>query len=216
MSASKDSELTKPVRARRPYDTTLRRERAAETRERIVLAGCELLRKSSIRDWRALTIRAVAERAGVNERTVYRYFGTERGLRDAVMHRQEEDAGIELAGLQLMNIAEVTARLFDHLSSYPLERHTPLDPTLVDANQRRQDSLLEAVAAQSPAWDESDRKVAAAAFDVLWSVSSYERLVVDWDLSQEQAVAGTAWVINLVVDGIQRGHRPDRPDREKT
>src|SRR5581483_2680711 len=86
---------------RRPYDGSLRRERAAETRDRIVTAGSELLRLAPVRDWRGLTVRAVAERAGVNERTVYRHFGNERGLRDAVMKRQEEEAGIDLEGMHL-------------------------------------------------------------------------------------------------------------------
>jgi AcrR family transcriptional regulator len=58
------------VRPGRPYDGTLRRERAAETRERILDAGAELLHRSTVRDWKKLTVRAVAERAGVNERTI--------------------------------------------------------------------------------------------------------------------------------------------------
>src|SRR4029453_2711712 len=102
-------ELSTSVRARRRYDTTLRRQQAAGTRERIVAAGSELLHSSSIRDWRALTIRAVAERAGVNERTVYRHFVNEQGLRDAVMHRLEEEAGIDLTGLRLEEVADVAA-----------------------------------------------------------------------------------------------------------
>src|SRR5690606_23228727 len=63
------------ARPTRRYDSALRRERALATRARIVTAGCELLQASSLRDWRGVTIRAVAERAGVNERTVYRHFG---------------------------------------------------------------------------------------------------------------------------------------------
>ena len=35
--------MSEPVRARRQYDGTLRRQQAAETRERIVAAGSELL-----------------------------------------------------------------------------------------------------------------------------------------------------------------------------
>src|SRR5438552_1120883 len=101
-----------PVQTRRRYESALRRERAAETRDRIVSAGCDLLAASSIRDWRALTIRAVAERAGVNERTVYRHFVNERGLRDAVMHRLEQSVGIDLDTLALDDVAEVTARMF--------------------------------------------------------------------------------------------------------
>src|SRR3546814_2683945 len=80
--AAEVAEQSGGSRERRSYDSTLRRERAALTRDRIVAAGCELLQGSSIRDWRGLTIRAVAERAGVNARTVYRHLGNERGLQD--------------------------------------------------------------------------------------------------------------------------------------
>src|SRR5580698_7026905 len=105
-----------PVPTRRTYDGTLRRRRAAETRERIIAAGSELLHGSSVRDWRGLTIRAVADRAGVNERTVYRHFTNEQGLRDAVMQQFEDDAGIDLRGMQLEDVADVMARIFAHVS----------------------------------------------------------------------------------------------------
>ena len=124
--------MSKPARTRRRYDGTLRRKLAAGTRERIVAAGSTLLHRSPIRDWRALTIRAVAERAGVNERTVYRHFANERGLHDAVMHRLEEEAGIHLARLRLEDVADAAARIFEHVSSYPREPRPPLDPTLTE------------------------------------------------------------------------------------
>ena len=112
---------------------------------RIIAAGSELLHGSSVRDWHGLTIRAVAEKAGVNERTVYRHFVNEQGLRDAVMHEFEEEAGIDLRGMQLEDVADVTARIFAHVSSYPPDTRQPLDPTLLDAKQRQHDALLAAV-----------------------------------------------------------------------
>jgi len=194
--------------SRRPYNGARRREQAAETRDRIVSAGCELLHRSSIRDWRGLTLRAVAERAGVNERTVYRYFGNERGLRDAVMQREEEDAGIDLAGMQLDDIADIATRIFDHVSSYPTEPRTPLDPTLAEANQRQRDALLGAIAEHAHQWSPEDQTVAAAMFDVLWSVATYERLVVDWKVDQKRAIRGIAWVIELVEEAVRDDRGP--------
>ncbi len=149
MTTAKKSAPDPPVRPGRPYDGTLRREKAAETRERILVAGSELLHRSSVRDWKKLTVRAVAERAGVNERTVYRYFGSERGLRDAVMHRNEQEAGVDLAGMELEDIATVASQIFEHVSQYPREPRPPLDPTLVAAKGRQQDALLAAIEAQS-------------------------------------------------------------------
>jgi AcrR family transcriptional regulator len=197
-----------PSAPSRPYDGTLRRERAAETRERILVAASELLHRSSVRDWKKLTVRAVAERAGVNERTVYRYFGSEQGLRDAVMHRNEEDAGIALAGMGLEDIATVATQIFEHVSQYPREPRPLLNPTLADAKRRQKEALLGAVAAQTEEWSEEDRITAAAVFDVLWSVAAYERLVVDWDRDHERAIRGISWVIGLVEEAVREGRRP--------
>ena len=205
-----------PVRARRRYDSTRRRAQAARTRESIVTAAAELLRGSSVRDWRAVTVRAVAERAGVNERTVYRHFANERALRDAVLHRMEEDAGIDLAEMGLGDVADVAARIFRHVSAYPVDPRAPLDPTLVEANRRQHDALLAAVSDAAAAWPPADRAAAAAMFDVLWAVGSYERLVLDWQLDREDAIRAITWVIGLVEDAVRTGRRPphggDRPD----
>jgi AcrR family transcriptional regulator len=197
-----------PPSDRRRYDNTLRRERAAQTRERIVAAGAELVHEASIRDWRGVTIRAVAERAGVNERTVYRHFANERALRDAVMHRTEQEAGVDLTDLQLGDVADAAARIFEYVSSYPLEARPPLDPTLVDANRRQHDALLAAVKEHASRWPSDDRTIAAAVLDVLWAIGSYERLVTDWQLDRAEATRAITWAIGLVEQAVREGRRP--------
>ncbi len=197
-----------PPSDRRRYDNTLRRERAAQTCERIVAAGAELVHEASIRDWRGVTIRAVAERAGVNERTVYRHFANERALRDAVMHRTEQEAGVDLTDLQLGDVADAAARIFQYVSSYPLEARPPLDPTLVDANRRQHDALLAAVKEHASRWPSDDRTIAAAVLDVLWAIGSYERLVTDWQLDRGEATRAITWAIGLVEQAVREGRRP--------
>jgi AcrR family transcriptional regulator len=199
---------TAKIKTPRRYDSPVRRQRANETRERIVVAGCALLRSSSIGDWRALTIRGVAEEAGVNERTIYRYFGNERGFRDAVMHRLEQEAGIDLEGMGLEDVAGVAARILMHVSSYPLRPKPPLDATLTDAHQRQRSSLLGALEDWTAEWSESDRSGAAALLDVLWSVATYERLVTDWQMGREQAIRTVVWGIGLVQDAVRSGRAP--------
>jgi AcrR family transcriptional regulator len=197
-----------PAPPRRRYDSTLRRQRAFETRGRIVTAGCELLGASAIRDWHGVTVRAVAERAGVNERTVYRHFANERALRDAVMHRLEQQAGIDLEGLQLEGIADVARRIVTVVASHPLERHAPLDPTLTAAGRRQREALLRALESHTAGWTDADRSTAAAMFDVLWGVGAYERLAVDWGLDRDEAIAGITWVIGLLHDAVREGRAP--------
>jgi AcrR family transcriptional regulator len=205
-----------PARTRRRYDSTLRRERAARTRESIVTAATDILRRSDIRDWRGVTIRAVAARAGINERTVYRHFDNEQKLRDAVMHRLEVNAGIDLTRMRLEDIGDVAARIFGHVSSYPLKERGSLDPTLADANRRQHEALLDAVARGGESWSVSDQTLAAAVFDVLWGVASYERLVLDWQLHPDEAIRALRWAIGLVEAAIREGAGPPRDQRRAT
>jgi AcrR family transcriptional regulator len=199
-----------PAPTRRRYDNTLRRERAAQTRDRIVAAGAELLQDSSIRDWHAITIRGVAERAGVNERTVFRHFANERALRDAVMRRLEERSGIELTDLRLQDIGDATVAILEQVASHPLDARPALDPTLADANRRLHEALLGAVEDAAGDWSSADRTLAAAMFDVLWAVSSYERLVGDWQLDHDEATRAITWVIGIIEQSIVDGRRPPR------
>jgi hypothetical protein len=54
------------------------------------------------------------------------------------------------------------------------------------------------VAARAGTWSAEDRTLAAAVLDVLWSVASYERMVVDWQIEPAEATRGIRWVIGLV------------------
>ena len=196
------------ARPSRPYDGRLRRERAAETRERILDAGSELIHLSSVRDWKRLTVRAVAERAGVNERTVYRYFGSERGLRDAMLERNQQEAGIELEGMRLEDVATVAARILDHVAQYPREPPPALDPTLVAAKDRQHQSLLDAVASEVGRASGPRQMTVAAVLDALWSVATYERLVDAWSIDHDEAVSAITWVIGLVEAAVRNGDLP--------
>jgi AcrR family transcriptional regulator len=170
-----------------------------------VEAGCRLLRRSSIQDWRALTVRGVAEEAGVNERTVYRWFGDEQGLRDAVMHRLEEDSGIDLDGLALEDVSTAARRILGHVAQYPMRTRPALDPTLAEAGRRQREALFSAVAARSAGWTDQERRSVAALLDVLWSVGTYERLVADWELDADEAIAAVTWAIGLLTDAVIEG-----------
>jgi AcrR family transcriptional regulator len=196
----------------RRYESPVRREQVAETRERIIQAGAALLHDRAVWNFDALTVRDVAARAGVNERTVYRHFAGERELRDAVFARLEEESGLVLEDIELDSLQAFTERLLEYVSSFPLEPRAISDPTLMVAHDRQRDALMGAVQRASTRWSERDRTVAAAMLDVLWNVASYERLVADWELDPKDAVAGVTWVIGLVEDAIRSGNRPRRQE----
>jgi len=202
--------MSKAAGKRRRYDSPLRRKRAAETRDRIIEAGVELLRGFPVWNWRALTVRAVAKRARVNERTVYRHFANERELREAVLAQQQQEAQVELEGLALEDLQDVTTRILEYVSAFPIEPRTVLDPTLRAAGKRQREALLAAVAPATGDWTRRDRTLAAAMLDVLWSIAAYERLVADWQLDPKEAIRGITWLMGLVEDAIREGRGPAR------
>jgi AcrR family transcriptional regulator len=195
--------------ARRRYDSPVRRQQTAATRARIVAAGSELVHEFDTWDWDALTFRAVAERAGVGERTVYRHFPTERHLHDAVMARLEEEAGVTYEGLTLDELAAITARVFSSRRSFAAREAVaePADPTFVAVDGRRRDALLHAVTQARPTWSDRERRTTAALLDVVWNMPAYERLVGAWNLSGDEATEAITWLISLVTDAVD----DDRP-----
>ncbi len=192
------------IGSRRRYDNRARQEKAAQTRERIVAAGSELVHEFDTWNWRDLTFKAVAERAGVGERTVYRHFPTERHLHDAVMQRLESEAGVSYEDVDLANLAETTARVFASLQRFSVRESvpTPDDPTFVSVDQRRRDALLRAVAESAAGGSETHQRMIAGLLDVLWSPASYERLVGLWGLDSTDATGAIEWLMAKVVAAI--------------
>ena len=194
--------------SQRRYDNSRRREAAAQTRQRIIDAGCEVARESDVRDWRGVTMAAVAERAGVSERTVYRHFGSEAALRRGVIDAIQQRAGIDLEGLRVGAIADVAALIFGQVAAFRTVGATDVDPTLSAAGERQRQALSAAVAKAAPGWDEHQHRAAAAALDVLWSPAAYERLVRDWTLDPDAATAALTWVVRLVERAVSEGPPP--------
>ena len=195
---------------RRRYDNRARAEKAAQTRERIIAAGSELVHTFDSWNWRDLTFRSVAERAGVGERTVYRHFPTERHLHDAVMQRLESEAGISYEDVDLDNLGEVTARVFASLQRFSVRESvdTPRDPTFVGVDARRREALLRAVTASAPRWSQAEQRITAGLLDVLWNLPSYERLVGLWGVDGAAATDAVNWLTVKVIDAVEKDDPP--------
>jgi hypothetical protein len=69
--------------------------------------------------------------------------------------------------------------------------------------------LLAALDEHTTEWSASEKAGAAAMFDVLWSVASFERLVTDWQLGSEEAIGTITWAIDLIAAGVRQGVRPN-------
>jgi AcrR family transcriptional regulator len=196
--------------SRRAYDSPARRQKAAATRDRIVTAGTELAHGFETWDWTELTFRAVADRAGVGERTVYRHFPTERHLHDAVMERLETEAGIHYEDVDLTNLSDVTGRLFASLQRFTVRDSTraPSDPTFAGVDERRRNALLRSVSEATPAWSDRQQRAAAGLLDALWNLPTYERLVGSWGLTGPDATESVAWLMAKLLAAIAEDDPP--------
>lgn len=76
----------------RPYRSTLRDERAAETQRRIALAAGELFTEHG---FAGTTVAAIARRAGVATPTVYATYGSKGAIVRALLTQLEHDADVE-------------------------------------------------------------------------------------------------------------------------
>ena len=165
-------------------------------------------------DWRELTFRAVAVRAGVSERTIYRHFATERQLHDAVMRRLEAEAGVSYEGIELEAFAAVAARIFatfPSFASFPSFGRQPAttdDTATASSNERRHQAVLNAVAQCTASWPEADTRMAAAMLDVLWTPTFYEHLMTNWGMNTETVTRSVTWALNVLIDAIRAGKRP--------
>jgi AcrR family transcriptional regulator len=194
---------------RRSYDSPVRRAQVAETRERILDAGSALVHEFESWDWRPLTFRAVAERAGVGERTVYRHFATEQALHEAVMQRLAEESGVVYEGLTIDEVSRIGAKVFASMATFAAPSWNDDETGVFLAeDERRKAALVAAVEATTTGWSDEERTRAAAALDVLWTAPSYQRLVTGWKLGADEAADVIDWMITLVADAIRAGHAP--------
>jgi len=197
---------------KRTYNSPLRQQQSQKTRRSIIDAGAELVHGLPAWDWTNLTARAVGERAGVSERTVQRYFPSERLLRDAVLERMVEESGVDLGALTMGEFADVIQRMFTYLSSFAVTPEKQEDPSFASIDRFRRDALLKAVERAVPDWSESDRQAVAAALDIFWNPPLYERLVEAWGLDADRAVGLISWLVTLIERAVQAGQRPGTAD----
>jgi AcrR family transcriptional regulator len=192
------------VNGRRQYSSPVRRQKAEETRLRIIEAGAELVRSSTSWTWDDVTFRTVAEHAGVGESTVYRHFSRERDLHDAILHQLQADAGVSYEGVGLEDLPRIATQVFTALSGFAVtQTGETLEPGhFPDQDEFRRQVLRTVITAAAPAWSERDQVMAAATLDVLWSVPTYERLISKWGMDTAEATATVRWAMGSVMAAI--------------
>lgn len=201
--------MSEPPTEKRRYNSAIRQQQSNQTRALIIASGVALAHEFPSWDWKNLTFRAVSERAGVSERTVYRYFATEQALKDAVIQQLVKESGIDLNTLTLPEFTTTIKGLFRYMLSFAAKSKEIEDPAFSSVDHERRTALLRAVIEAAPSWSKSQQEVATAALDLLWQPSTYERLLNGWNFDSQQSLATLTWLISLIETAIRNERRPD-------
>lgn len=79
---------------------------------------------------------------------------------------------------------------------------------MTEALLRQREALHDALEPWTTEWPAPTAAAVAALFDVMWSVGSFERLTVGWQLPHQQARDALTWLIGLVEEAVRAGRRP--------
>jgi AcrR family transcriptional regulator len=193
--------MNSPARRRR-YDAPHRRAQAAGTRSRIAASAQRLFVE---RGYRATTVEAIAQAAGVGTRTIYDAFGSKRGVLFALLEHfapiGREDFEAEIQGArndpeaQLNVIVQFVVRYYAHAAEFLelLRTAASDDPDLLAVTRAgeaaRRDSQREAVGHWARAGALRQNVSRKRAQDILWALTSpdlYRLLVHDSGWTQRR------------------------------
>lgn len=197
MTRESASEPGAPVQdvARRPYRSTVREQRATQTRDQILAAARALFEDGGVA---ATTIAAIAARAGVAPQTIYAVFGSKANLAAALLQQVEESidaarwrdriaAEADPAGI-LTAFAHWTAAFFDS-TSVPFLAPESITPELrelaAQGDAHRRDAITALVDRLAAAAALRDGLTRREAVDRIWMLTGLD--------GYRNAVHGCGW-----------------------
>lgn len=200
----------------RTYNSRLRQEQAEATRERIIAAMADILAEDGRIE--AATNRAVAQRAGVTEVTVYRHFPSRelllRGLWEHLNRKNGANVGMPEGEAELVgNVAPLFAT-FDaapaHIVAAITSEHgREMRGSLDDV---RREAFLDAIEDAASGLAPAEQAKAAGVIQLLHSAYAWLSLREQWNVTGQDAADAAGWAIEtLLADLRTRGSAPIKP-----
>jgi AcrR family transcriptional regulator len=178
------------------------------TRERIQLATAALFVENAALE--SITFKAVAQRAGVAEMTVFRYFPTrERLLRGLWAHldqRLADTLGMPHREQELRDKQRELFRIFDTVPSQVLASIATPEGRAIRAasNQRARTAFVSIVEEVADGLSSSERTRAAAVLQLLHSAYAWAALREHWEFSGDESGKATLWAIDSLLSDLKR------------
>jgi AcrR family transcriptional regulator len=187
--------------------TSIRQEYKNETRSRILDATIDLLSDQSEA---ALTIAAVAAKAGVTDRTVYRHFDTREELLRAVWPRMQQKVGSQGFPQTAAALVGSPRKLFPRFDeAAQLIRASVYSPAGLElrlqSNEDRQASTIACIQDALPDLDQGALRRRAAVAQLINSAYAWEVMRQFWGLSGEEAGAAAAEALEILLGQAPAG-----------
>ncbi|WP_109807580.1 TetR/AcrR family transcriptional regulator [Sphingosinithalassobacter portus] len=154
---------------------------------------------------------AVAERAGVSRRTVYRYFPDQDALRAAIWRRMSPPGGMPTTLDALLDGMAERFRKFD-------QHEAAMTVMMASAEGRAARNLMKpdriaafrGMLSEATAYlPEPDRRWAIAAIQLIGSGFAWREMRDQWDMKGDDIAVAARWAIEtLLADLARRGSRP--------
>ena len=191
----------------RPYRSRLREEQAQSTHDRILDATGRVLASGIA----SVSIPAIAREAGVSIPTVYRIFGTKRGLLDAIYPyavRRSRSGELKMP-TSIEDFHDGVRVIFQRIDSFDdIDRAAIASPGAEDVRRATMDAriatarqIANTVAPELPA---DDRERLARLAILLTTSASARMLREHLGLSLDEAVDDVEWIMRSVIAGAAR------------
>lgn len=205
--------ITAPAANGRSYNSPLRDRQSERTRELILEALASELAEGGLHD---LNIPAIAQRAGVSVRTVYRYFPTRDALIDAAEERIDRIVGpphIPQTAADLPGMAQALFRQFDDRETLILA-HWATDlgrDVRARGRRRRLQAYLETLSAATANLTRSDARAAHAVISHLLSSLTWKTLREEFGMKGSESGKAVAWALRTLIDDVKHRNEQAKP-----
>lgn len=201
--------------ARRPYQSRLREEQTRQTRTLILEALIDLVNAEGVAE---LSIRDLAARAGVAERTVYRHFPDRQALVDALgEHVAERSKWLEISdvdrdrgpgGATAAELVELLPQAYARFDAAERELRAlvllNLDPArTASVSRAHRDEIARVVARCYPSLDDGEVAEATAVLALLGSSRTWLRFRDEAGLSPAQAARAAQRAARAVIADLE-------------
>ncbi|MBK5289067.1 MAG: TetR/AcrR family transcriptional regulator [Acidimicrobiia bacterium] len=194
---------------KRSYRSPLRKAQAGQTRELILASVCELASAGHIDD---LSMRQLADSAGVSERTIYRYFPDRQALLNGLTDWLSERMGtgpLESTVTTIDELAEIVPEVFGRFDAEAqmaraamLVGPDPANPT--EDARRRSEMMSELITASFPDLTEAERHGLLALVRSLVNSGTWWRMREEFGLTGRDSGALVGWMLKTAFTEVRR------------